>query len=68
MEEVEIKSWKELDSLIAKKFDLPINAYSTDLKAALELVNWQFNNSDTPHFEVFYSEMSDKKRTFSCEF
>ena len=68
MEEVEIGSWSELDNLIAQSFDLPINAYSTDLKAALELVNWQFKNTDVPHFEVFYSKMSDEKEPFLASF
>ena len=54
--------------MIAKSFGLPINAYSTDLKAALELVNWQFNNTDDPHFEVFYSKMSDEKEPFLASF
>lgn len=68
MKEVEIGSWAELDSLIAKSFDLPMNAYSTDFKAALELVNWQFNNSDMPHFEVFRSEAAGEEEPFLASF
>lgn len=68
MEEIEIRSWEELDSLVAKNFDLPIDAYSTNLKAALELVNWQFNNSDVPHFEVFRSEAAGEEEPFLASF
>lgn len=58
MEIIKINSLEELDLLISKQFELPLRPYSTDLKTALSIVLWHFQNSKKPHFEVFYAEES----------
>ncbi len=68
METVYLNSLKELDSLIAESFDLPLRPYSTDLRAALELTIWQFDNSDCPHFEVFRSGAARPEEPFLASF
>ena len=55
---VEVNSLEQLNRLISEQFDLPMRPYSTDLKAALEIVLWHFQTSKSPHFEVFYAEES----------
>lgn len=56
IEEIQVNSLAHLDSLISEKFDLPLQPYSTDIRAALELVAWNIENSDGPHFEIFRTE------------
>ena len=56
IEEIQIESLADLDSLISEKFNLPVQPYSTDIKSALELVAWNLENSDGPHFEIFRTE------------
>lgn len=68
METIHLNSLGELDRLISDRFNLPLRPYSTDLKAALELVVWQFNNSDFPHFEVFYSNAAQPEEPFLSTF
>ena len=53
---VELNSLVELDRLISEQFSLPPGPYSTDVRAALELVAWNLENSDGPHFEIFRTE------------
>lgn len=56
IEDVQLSSLADLDNLISKQFDLPLRPYSTDIRAALELVAWNLENSEWPHFEIFRSE------------
>ena len=68
MKTIHINSLDELDRLVAKSFNLPLRPYSTDLRAALELAAWQFENSDYPHFEVFYSSDASTEEPFLASF
>ena len=56
IEEIQINSLADLDRLVSEKFDLPLRPYSTDIRSALELVAWNLENSDGPHFEIFRTE------------
>ena len=55
VENIELSA-ADLDRLIAEQFDLPLRPYSTDIRAALELVTWNLENSEWPHFEIFRYE------------
>lgn len=46
----------DLDHLIAERFALPPRPYSTDLRAALELVIWALDHDEYPYFAIFRSE------------
>ncbi len=56
IENIQLNSLADLDSLISEQFNLPLRPYSTDVRAALELVAWSIENSEWPHFEIFRSE------------
>lgn len=56
LETVKIDSLAAVDRLIAEEFDLPLRPYSTDVRAALDLVAWDLENSPAPHFELFRVE------------
>ncbi|MBV8887671.1 MAG: hypothetical protein JO235_27260 [Chroococcidiopsidaceae cyanobacterium CP_BM_RX_35] len=56
IEDIQLNSIADLDGLISEQFNLPLRPYSTDLRAALELVAWNLENSEWPHFEIFRSE------------
>lgn len=56
LETIKVDSLADLDSLIAEKFNLFVRPYSTDIRAALELVAWDLENSVAPHFELFRVE------------
>ena len=56
IENIELSSLADLDSFVSERFNLPLRAYSTDIRAALELVAWNLENYDWPHFELFRSE------------
>lgn len=56
IEDIQLNSLAELDRLVSEQFDLPVRPYSTDIRAALELVAWNLENSDAPHFEIFRAE------------
>ncbi len=56
IENIQLNSLAELDSLVSEQFNLPLRPYSTDIRAALELVAWNLGNSEWPHFELFRSE------------
>jgi len=45
-----------LDCFVAERFNLPLRPYSTDIRAALELVAWNLENSEWPHFEIFHED------------
>ena len=56
IESIQLNSLAELDRLVSEKFNLPLRPYSTDIRAALELVAWDLENSIAPHFEIFRTE------------
>jgi len=56
IENIQLDSLADLDILVSEKFDIPLQSYSTDIRAALELVAWDLENSNAPHFEMFRTE------------
>ena len=56
LETVKIDSLAAVDRLVAEQFNLSLRPYSTDVRAALELVAWDLENSPAPHFELFRVE------------
>lgn len=56
IENIDLNSLADLDSLISQQFNLPPRPYSTDISAALALVAWNLENSEWPHFEIFRYE------------
>lgn len=54
-ERIQLTSLIVLDQLIAERFDLPPRPYTTDLRAALELVIWALDNDSYPYFAIFKS-------------
>ena len=56
IENIQLSSLADLDRFVSEQFDLPQRPYSTDIRAALELVAWHLDNSDWPHFEIFRYE------------
>jgi hypothetical protein len=56
IENVQLNSLADLDYFVSKQFNLPLLPYSTDIRAALELVAWNLENSEWPHFEIFRYE------------
>ena len=55
-EDIQLNSLADLDHFVSEQFKLPLLAYSTDIRAALELVAWNLDNSEWPHFELFRYE------------
>ena len=55
IEHIELNSLADLDQLVSERFDIPLRPYSTDIRAALELVIWNFENSEDPYFAMFRS-------------
>ena len=56
IENVQFNSLADLDCFVSQRFNLPLRPYSTDIRAALELVAWNLENSEWPHFEIFRYE------------
>lgn len=56
VENVQLNSLADLDCFVSERFNLPLRPYSTDIRAALELVAWNLENSEWPHFEMFRYE------------
>lgn len=56
IENVQLNSLTDLDYFVSERFNLPLQPYSTDVRAALELVAWNLENSEWPHFEIFRCE------------
>lgn len=54
-EHIQLTSLTTIDQLIAEHFDLPPRPYSTDIRAALELVIWALEHDDYPYFAIFKS-------------
>jgi len=55
-EDIQLNSLADLDHFVSEQFNLPLRAYSTDIRAALKLVAWNLDNSEWPHFELFRYE------------
>jgi hypothetical protein len=55
-ERLKLTHLADLDRLISDRFALPPRPYSTDLRAAFELVIWALDNDDYPYFSLFHSE------------
>lgn len=55
-ETIQLKSLADLDRIVSEQFNLPLRPYSTDMRAALELVVFALENCDPPHFEICRSE------------
>lgn len=58
IETIQLHSLADLDVFVSEQFNLPLRPYSTDIRAALELVAWNLENSEWPHFEIFRAENS----------
>lgn len=56
IKDIQLTSLAELDRLVSEQFNLLVRPYSTDIRAALELVAWNLENSEAPHFELFRTE------------
>jgi hypothetical protein len=56
IETIQLNSLADLDQIVSERFNLPPRRYSTDIKAALELVVWALENSKCPHFEIYRFE------------
>ena len=54
-ERIQLTSLTTLDQLIAERFDLPRQSYTTDIRAALELVIWALENDSHPYFAILKS-------------
>ena len=68
IEHIELNSLADLDRLVSERFDIPLRPYSTDIRAALELVIWNFENSEDPYFAMFRSEEALPKASFGVGF
>jgi hypothetical protein len=70
METVHLDSLADLDRLVSERFNLPLRPYSTDIRAALELVVWHLENSESewPVFEVSRSPYSQPDEPFIASF
>lgn len=55
-ETVQLNSLADLDRIVSEQFNLPPRPYSTDMRAALELVVFALENSECSHFEINRSE------------
>ncbi|KOP23698.1 hypothetical protein AMR41_24510 [Hapalosiphon sp. MRB220] len=53
---IELNSLADLDRVVSEQFNLPLRPYSTDIKAALELVVCALENSESAYFEIYRSE------------
>lgn len=49
---IELNSLADLDQIVSEQFNLPLRPYSTDIRAALELLVYILENSESPHFEI----------------
>jgi Phage ABA sandwich domain len=52
---IQLNSLADLDQIVSQQFNLPPRPYSTDMRAALELVVQALENSDA-YFEISRSE------------
>ncbi|BAZ28777.1 hypothetical protein NIES4074_12110 [Cylindrospermum sp. NIES-4074] len=56
IEEIQLEDIADLDRLVAERFNLPLRPYSTDIRAALEIVIDNLENSEESYFSIFRSE------------
>ncbi|MEO0434855.1 MAG: hypothetical protein AAF151_24505 [Cyanobacteria bacterium J06656_5] len=54
-ERIQLTSLTALDQLITERFHIPPQPYTTDIRAALELVIWALDNDSHPYFAIFKS-------------
>jgi hypothetical protein len=55
-DKIQLNSLTELDQIVSEKFNLPVRAYSTDIRAALELVVHALEKTAFPYFQISHSE------------
>lgn len=55
-ERIQLNSLADLDQILSERFNLPVRLYSTDTRAALELVIHALEKTAFPHFQISYSE------------
>ena len=55
-ERLQLPHLADLDRLVAERFELPLRPYSTDVRAAFELVIWVLDHDEYPYFCIFRSE------------
>jgi len=55
-ERLQLTDLADLDRLVAERFELPPRPYSTDIRAAFELVIWALDHDEYPYFSIFRSE------------
>ncbi len=53
---IQLNSLADLDQVVSQQFNLPQRPYSTDMRAALELVGQILENSESAYFEICRSE------------
>lgn len=53
---IQLNSLAELDQIVSEKFNLPIRPYSTDIRAALELVLHALEKTAFPYFQISHSK------------
>ncbi|WP_315787971.1 hypothetical protein [Fischerella sp. JS2] len=53
---IQLNSLADLDKVVSQQFNLPQRPYSTDMRAALELVVQVLQNSESAYFEISRSE------------
>ena len=70
METIQVESLADLDRLVSERFNLPLRPYSTDIRAALELVVWNLENSESewPSFELEKTPYSTPDKLFLASF
>jgi hypothetical protein len=55
-ERIELNSLADLDQIVSERFNLPVRPYSTDIRAALELVVHALEKTAFPNFRILHSE------------
>ena len=70
METIYLDSLADLDCFVSQLFNLPLRPYSTDIRAALELVFWhlEISESEWPAFEVSRPPYSEPDEPFIASF
>jgi len=53
IEHIKLNSLADLDRLVSERFDITLHHYSADIRAALEVVIWNFENFKRPLFCYF---------------
>ncbi|BAZ09018.1 hypothetical protein NIES4071_08240 [Calothrix sp. NIES-4071] len=55
-ERIQLNSLADLDRIVSERFNLPVRPYSTDTRAALELVVHALEKTAFPYFQISDSE------------